>query len=152
MPHRSDSAVQRAAEEKIRDELAGLVGKPLAPGTVTFATGAPVQVDAVASDESVLAEIFARQGKLKPGQQKKVALDAFKLVTLGRSRPHAQLILVFADDAAAAYALGAGWLAEALKTWKVTVIVVELDDAERDRIREAQALQEMRNPDADDDV
>jgi hypothetical protein len=150
MPHRSDSAVQLAAEAVIREKLADLVGKPLAPATVTFDTGAPVQVDAVAADESVLAEIFARQGKLKGGQQKKVALDAFKLVTLARSRPQAQLILAFADDAAAAYARGAGWLAEALKTWKVTVLVVELDETEREKIRQAQALQEMRNPESDD--
>jgi hypothetical protein len=151
MPHRSDSAVQRAAETLIREKLELLVGKPLQPATVTFATGAPVQVDAVAADESVLAEIFARQGKLKPGQQKKVALDAFKLVTLGRSRPNAQLILAFADDAATAYPRGAGWLSEALKTWKVRVVVVELDEAEREKIRVAQALQKMRNPTGDED-
>ncbi len=119
MPHRSVSAVQRVAEALIRQKLAAIIGKQLAPATVTFDTGAPVQVDAVAaddSDESVLVEIFARQGKLKPGQQKKVALDAFKLVTLGRNRPRTELILAFADDAAAAYARGTGWLAEAY-TW-----------------------------------
>jgi len=60
---RSDSAVQRAAEAVIRRKLAAFVGKDLAPATVTFDTGACVQVDAVASDESVLAEIFARQGQ-----------------------------------------------------------------------------------------
>jgi len=85
---RSDSAVQRAAEAVIRRKLAAFVGKDLAPATVTFDTGACVQVDAVASDESVLAEIFARQGKLKSGQQKKVAIDTLKLITLGRTRRH----------------------------------------------------------------
>lgn len=80
-----------------------LVAKPLAPATVTFDTSAPVQVDAIPRGRvSALAEIFARQGKLKPGLQKKVALDAFKLVTLGRSRPNAQLILAWSDTALAA--------------------------------------------------
>jgi hypothetical protein len=149
MAHRSDSAVQREAEALIRDKVAAEVGKELTPTTVTFDTGAPVQVDGVAADESVLVEIFARQGKLKPGQQKKVALDAFKLVTLGRSRPGAELILAFADAEAAAYPRGAGWLAEALKTWKVRVLVVDLDETERAKIRAAQLLQEMRNPETD---
>ena len=148
--HRSDSAVQRRAEEVIRSQLAALVWKDLAPRIVTFDTGAPVQVDAVAADESVLAEIFARQGKLKGGQQKKVAIDTLKLITLGRSRPSAQLILAFADKEAAAYALGKGWLAEALTTWRVRVVVIEIDDVLRDEIRAAQARQEMRNVDDED--
>lgn len=148
--HRSDSAVQRRAEEVIRYQLAALVGKDLAPRIVTFDTGAPVQVDAVAADESVLGEIFARQGKLKGGQQKKVAIDTLKLITLGRSRPSAELILAFADKEAAAYALGKGWLAEALTTWRVRVVVIEIDDILRDEIRAAQARQEMRNLDDED--
>jgi hypothetical protein len=146
MAHRSDSAAQREAEALIRDKVAVLVGKDLAPATVAFETGAPVQVDGVAADESVLVEVFARQGKLKPGQQKKVALDAFKLITLGRNRPGAELILAFADGEASAYADGKGWLAEAPTAWKVKVLTVELDLAERDKIRAAQLVQEMRNP------
>jgi hypothetical protein len=66
-PH-SDSAVQREAEALIRDKVATVVGTDLSPATVTFDTGARVKVDGVAADESVLVEIFARQGKLKGGQ------------------------------------------------------------------------------------
>jgi hypothetical protein len=150
-PHRSSSEVQGKAEAIIRDKLAAIVGTELAPAAVTFDTGARVQVDAVADDESVLAEIFARQGKLKGGQQKKVAIDTLKLITLGRSRPDAELILVFADHDAAAYALGRGWLAEALTTWKVRVEVIEIDDSLRDQIRAAQARQEMVNLDDGED-
>ncbi len=149
MAHRGDAVVQREAEALIRDRAATLVGKSLASATVTFDTGAAVQVDGVADDESVLVEIFAHQGKLKGGQQRKVALDALKLITLGRSRPGTQLILAFADDEAAAYARGNGWLAQALSTWNVTVLVIELDDEDRKKIRAAQIVQEMRYPDDD---
>ena len=126
--------------------MAAIIGKELAPATVTFDTGAAVHVDGLAGDGSVLVEIFAHQGKLKGGQQKKVGLDAFKLITLGRSYPKAQLILAFADQEAAGYTLGKGWLAEALTAWKVRVLVVELSEEERERIRAAQVTQEMRNP------
>ena len=98
MPHRSDSAVQREVESLIRERIASIVGKDLVPATVALETGASVQVDGVATDESVLVEVFAHRGKLKGGQQKKVGLDAFKLITLGRSRPDSELILAFADE------------------------------------------------------
>jgi len=146
MAHRSDSLIQREAESLIRHKVAAVIGRQLEPATVSLDTGASVQVDGVAADESVLVEIFAHHGKLKPGQQKKVALDAFKLVTLGRSRPDAQLVLAFADDDAAAYALGKGWLSEALTSWGVEVVVIDLDEEAREKIRAAQDLQEMRNP------
>lgn len=141
MAHHSDSKVQREAEEIIRTQVSEKVGAELAPADLAFETGALVRVDGATADESVIVEIFARQGKLKPGQQKKVALDAFKLVTLGRNRPNSRLIVVFADDDAAAYALGKGWLAQALKTWKVEVLVVELDAVQRERILAAQIEQ-----------
>ncbi len=69
--HVSDSAVQRRAEEVIRDLLSQRIGVPLKPRTIKLAAGAPVQVDAASDDGKVLAEIFARQGSLKGGQQKK---------------------------------------------------------------------------------
>jgi hypothetical protein len=61
MAHRSDSRVQREAEALIRDKVATVVGKHLEPATVEFDTGAAVQVDGAAADESVLVEIFAGQ-------------------------------------------------------------------------------------------
>lgn len=72
--HISDSAIQRCAESIIRDRLAERLGVPLAARTIKLAAGAPVQVDAASPDGKVLAE-FARQGELKGGQQKKVAID-----------------------------------------------------------------------------
>jgi hypothetical protein len=145
MAHPSDSSVQVEAQAIIREKISTRLEVALAPATVTFATGATVQVNGAAPDESVLVEIFARQGRLKPGQQKKVALGAFKLITLRQSRPNARLILAFADAEAAAHVLGDGWLAQALTVWGVEVLVVDLDDEQRDKIRAAQILQDMRN-------
>jgi hypothetical protein len=63
MPHRNDSAVQREAEALIRENVEAEVAQPLVPATVKFESGAAVQVDGVATDESVLVEIFAHQDK-----------------------------------------------------------------------------------------
>lgn len=107
MLHDSDSAVQREAERLGREKVAEVIGKELTPMTVKLESGASVQVDAVASDESVFAVVFAHQGALKGGQRYKVAQDALKLITIRRTHPAAELLLVFLDDEAAGYPHGA---------------------------------------------
>ncbi len=146
MSHRSDSSAQRDAEALIRVKVAEHIGRSLSSATVELSGGARVQVDGAASDGSVLVEIFAHQGPLKSGQRHKVAQDALKLITLGRGRPDAELFIAFGDTEAAAYATKGTWLSEALATWGVTVLVVELDQAVRQGIRAAQVRQEMINP------
>jgi len=114
--------------------------------TIHLKAGAPVEVDAASPNGMVLVEIFARQGELKGGQQKKVAIDTLKLITIREERPGARLIVAFADQAAAAYAKGGGWVAQALRTWNVEVEIVDIPDELRTKIREAQATQTMVNP------
>jgi hypothetical protein len=86
---KSDSAVQRRAEDVIRGLLAESLGRCLQARTIKLTSGASVQVDAVADDGSVLAEIFARRGTLKPGQQKKVAIDTSSSSRSGMNSPKA---------------------------------------------------------------
>lgn len=148
MTHLSDSTIQQQAEPLIRQKVSDHVNRTLTAETIKLDHGAPVQVDGVASDESVFVEIFAHQGPLKGGQRHKVATDALKLITIGRSRPDARLILAFADDAAAAFATKGTWMAEALSTWGVEVLVVTLDLDVREGIRAAQTQQVMVNPSA----
>jgi hypothetical protein len=147
--HQSDSSEQRAAEDLIRAKVAAFLGKDLQPRTMALESGARVQVDAASDDESVFVEIFARQGALKGGQRHKVATDALKLITIGRSRPGADLVIAFADEQAAAYATKGTWMAEALTSWGVRVVVVELDEGARAGLRAAQVRQQMVNPAAE---
>ena len=138
MAHDSDSTIQRDAERSARDVLAKALGKPLAPRTVRLGGGALVQVDAVAADESVFAEILAHHGPLKGGQRHKIATDALKLITIARDRPSAALILAFLDHEAAEHATRGTWLAEALAVWNIRVTVIEVEARVRDAIRAAQ--------------
>src|SRR4051794_10835270 len=122
MDHPSSSDKQLAAEAIVLAELSKTYG-PLAPTVLSLEGGAVVNVDGVSEDESVIVEVFAHQGPMKGSQPKKIAQDALKLITLGRSRPNARLIIAFADAAAArSVTVGKGWLAEALATWGVTVV------------------------------
>jgi len=71
MQHPSDSATQRQAEALIREEIADALGVELKPKLVMLGERATVAVDGASQDESVLVEIFARQGTLKAGQKQK---------------------------------------------------------------------------------
>jgi hypothetical protein len=144
--HPSDSSVQRLAESAILAAVSARLGVTLAPRTLELPGGSRVDVDGAAADDSVFVEAFARHGALKGGQQKKVCQDALKLITLARVHPHARLVIAFADLEAAAYASRDTWVAEALATWGVEVVVVDLDEELRDRIRAAQLRQVMLNP------
>ncbi len=144
--HESDSHEQRRAEPLILAGVSAAVGVELRPRSLRLDGGARVDVDGVATDESVLVEIFAHQGPLKGGQLHKVARDALKLITLARSQERSRLIIAFGDSDAAACVSGASWLAEALRVWHVEVLVLVLDDDVRAGLRAAQARQVMVNP------
>jgi hypothetical protein len=144
--HASDSREQQLAEPLILAGVGIELGVDLGPRSLCLEHGARVDVDGVSSDESVLVEVFARQGRLKGGQFHKVARDALKLITLKRTRPTAQLVLAFGDPDAAACVTGASWLAEALRVWSITVLVVALHDDVRAGLRAAQDRQVMVSP------
>jgi len=146
MAHQSDSHEQRSAEPLIRHAVSVAVGVELAPRSLRLDGGARVNVDGVAPYESVFVEIFAHQGRLKGAQFHKVARDALKLITLGRSRPESRLIIAFGDKDAAACVSASSWLAEALRTWRIEVFVGNLDADVRSGLRAAQARQIMVNP------
>jgi len=147
---RSDSLVQREAEALIRAKVAEEIGAQLEPRTVKLPGGATMQLDGVAGEpgaETVFVEIFAHQGEMKGGQKRKVGQDAFKLVTLGRLRPGARLVLALADDGLPlSYAKQKTWFAEAVEAWGIQVVVVDISSGEREKIRAAQKTQEMVNP------
>lgn len=74
--HASDSTAQSDAEPLILAAVADQLGVKLAPRRLALPGGATADVDGVAADESVLVEVFARQGALKGGQRGKIARDA----------------------------------------------------------------------------
>jgi hypothetical protein len=98
----------------IRLQVAAYLGKELTSATLMLESGAAVQVDGAAAAESAFVEIFSRQCALKGGQRHKVATDALKLITIGRSRPNADLVIAFADEQAASYPTKGRWMSEAL--------------------------------------
>lgn len=150
--HRSSSREQLAVEPLILAGVAAEAGAELGPVSLLLPGGAHVDIDGAALDRSVLVEVFAHQGRLRGSQFHKVARDALKLITIARQHPGARLIVAFGDEAAAACVTGNSWLAEALRTWGVEVMVVSLEEEVRAGLVAAQARQVMINPPASDEA
>jgi len=136
-----DSREQREVEAVMVAALSEQLGVELAPRRVEFDDGVRVELDAASDDLSVLVEVWAHQGAAKSGQRNKVLTDAFKLAFVGRELGGTRrLILLLSDDQAARKFRG-GWPAAALRQSGIEIVVVELDDETRDRVRAAQARQ-----------
>lgn len=149
--HPSNSAVQARAEAEIVAAAAKELGvellRELDVRRVPVGGGACVEVDASTRDHSTVVEAYARQGKLKGAQLKKIGQDILKLALLCKHRLPAetQAFIAFASEEAR-QSVG-GWLAEAAERFGVTLIVVNIAPELREVIIKAQGRQMMVNLD-----
>lgn len=116
---------------------------PLAHARVALEGGTYVDVDGVSADRAVFVEAYARQGTLKGAQIKKISQDILKLAMIRRLHPDAQTVMEFASEEARDSIRG--WLRHAAGTLGVTLLVVDIPDDLRARIRTAQEGQVMVN-------
>lgn len=152
--HPSSSLTQLRAEKEIVEALARRldVDLRLRPGKVTVADGVAIEVDAASADFSVVVEAYARQGRLKGAQPKKIAQDILKLALFKRipGREATRAVIAFASPEARKSVTG--WLQHAADSFGVELVVVEVTDQTRAAIQAAQDRQIMVNNDvvADD--
>lgn len=142
MAHRSDSTEQRLAETYLLSVLADELGAQWG-GTCPVAG---IQPDGVDPDKKIVVEVFARVGKLKAAQQRKVKADLFKLAYVRqRMGTEWRALLVFVDEAAAASSLGRAWHVDAARTFGIEIRVMALPDDLRANVLAAQDRQRMVN-------
>ena len=145
--HPSSSAIQTAAEAAITTAVEGRLGVPLVlkPGKVTLSGNVSIELDAAAPDMSVVVEIYARQGRLKGAQPKKIAQDILKLALLKREPAYQDTQTIIAFASFEAHASITGWLRQAATAFGVTLMVVEIPAELSEQIQQAQAVQMMVN-------
>jgi hypothetical protein len=145
--HPSSSLTQLRAELEIVEAVAQLWNVDLRPrpGKVTVADGVAVEVDAASADFGVVVEAYARQGRLKGAQPKKIAQDILKLALLKRApgREATRAVIAFASSEARESITG--WLQHAADSFGVELVVVEIADETRAAIRASQDRQLMVN-------
>ncbi len=138
-----DAPEQRAAELLIVAAVAEILGVPLQKQRLRI-DGAIVELDGYSSEPPVLVEAWAHQGRPRPAQKHKVMTDALKLAWIEREAfpdERARKILALADAEAARHFLGGSWMAAALRSLEISVLVVDLATDVRVGIAQAQVRQ-----------
>ena len=147
MPHVSDSAAQRSAEDTMLADLARARGYDFAVRPDAVKKLAGLKPDAVDWAKRVLVEAYARVGRLKGAQPHKVKGDILKLLLIERRLTGKwRKIICFGDDEAAKLLMGKSWVAAAAQEFGVEVVVVKHSVRTAKTIVAAQKRQRMVNP------
>jgi hypothetical protein len=147
--HPSSSAVQREAEVSIVAAASATLSVDLVQDrditSIAIGTDSHVEVDGATRDRSVVVEAYARQGKLRGAQLKKIAQDVLKLATIKdeMGRDETRAVIAFADEDARR-SIG-GWVRQAADRFGVELITVEISAELREKILAAQRRQVMIN-------
>jgi hypothetical protein len=144
--HASDSLEQQQAEAIILKLLAEALHLSFDKET-KLPIDAGVQPDAIDPNNKVIVEVYVHVGELKGAQLHKVKGDILKLIFIEEKLGEKwRKILCFADEAAAKYARGGSWVAEAVRAFGVEIRIVNLPEEQLNRVRLAQRRQRMVNP------
>lgn len=144
--HPSDSEVQRRAEPLLVQAVARRLGVALSKQTLKLPGGASVQLDGCNQDACVACEAFARQGDMKPGQNRKLGNDILKLLLVERCLGGTwRKVLVVAGAGASASLSGGSWQALAVREFGIEVLRAPLDAVLSAELLAAESLQRMVN-------
>lgn len=137
-----DSKEQREAEEKLLGELRNQFALKLRKKRYPLPAGGWLEIDGVCDSPRTFCEAWAHQGVPKSAQKNKVMTDAFKMLYATQLKDEAaRKILLFGDKQAASHFKGNSWMAHALRHFGIEVVVVQLPEHTKDRIRKAQQRQ-----------
>ena len=136
--HLSSSTVEAEAELIMLKHLGKDEGVELKETGIAY-NGAKMLIDGVDSDRTIFVEAFARMGRLKDGQQKKVAIDALKFVALKTENPDARFVLAFADQKASDSVVG--WVRAVLDEHGIKRVVVPIPKTLERKLLATQANQ-----------
>ena len=137
-----DSREQREAEPLMLAWLGAHLGARFERRRMRFDDGSWLELDGASDDPPILVEAWAHQGPPKSAQKMKVVNDAFKLLAVRHLVPEGtRLILLLADEAAARPFRAGTWRSAAMREAGIEVMVAELPDAVRARLRAAQERQ-----------
>ncbi|WZH35713.1 MAG: hypothetical protein PIR02_13145 [Microbacterium enclense] len=101
------------------------IGCRLRPRALTLSGGSRVEVEGIADDDTVIAQLIANQGAYKPAFRNKALADMLKLLWVRSQLPRAERAVLIAT-AEVIPAFG-GWVAVAAADLGVEVLVYDDD-------------------------
>lgn len=140
-----DSSEQQIAEKWLVTELSNRLGIKLIKKKWELSESSYFEVDGFCASSSTICEVWSHIGTPKSAQKDKVMTDALKLIFLNdfvfKERGGSNLILLFADEKAAAPFRQKSWMSECLRKYKIKIEVIELPEELHNGILEAQKRQ-----------
>ncbi len=144
--HQSSSVEQQTAEKYILAALEVELGCEFDAAS-ELPINIEVRPDAIDPINKIIVEVYAHVGDVKGAQLHKIKGDILKLALIDkRLGTEWRKIMCFASNAAAKYAQGGSWVAEAAREFGVEIHVVKLPEEQKNNIISAQTRQRMVNP------
>lgn len=147
--YKSSSTEQMQAEEyifkKVEEKLQISLDRNkkifLADNSYTY-----MQPDFISEKELIVGEIFAHIGKPKKAQDNKISNDILKMLLLERvTGNNYRKVIVVCDKEEEKKLKGLSVLAESIRQFDIEVIRIEIDEAMKEKICNAQKRQKMIN-------
>lgn len=130
------------AQPRAHADFLQRIGRNLSFSAISLPNGVSVQVAGVDDERTGRVEPYARETALKPGNTRKIAQDALKLVWLGKEIGATRLVVALSSEIAARTLLqGNGWMKSAFADLGVEVVIVPVSDATRHALLKAQLSQ-----------
>ena len=144
---KSSSLEQQELEKYVFSEMESLLNvKLLNNPKIPLADGVHIEPDIYSEDPPVAGEIFAHQGKMKGGQNHKVAQDILKLLLLDKVKDREyQKYIVVCDTAIEKALSGNSALAESIRQFGINLVRIDLPDELKEMVIDAQKRQIMIN-------
>jgi len=137
-----DSSEQKKAEIWMMNALSDKLNVKLTKKKWSLEGGSYIELDGYCESPKILCEAWAHIGSLKTAQKNKVMTDAFKLFFVNKLvKGNCKLILLFADNDAAAHFKEKTWMAKCLMEHNIIVQVIELPLELKTEILKAQKRQ-----------
>lgn len=142
--HPSDSTVQQNMESliiKVLEDKLGLIRGSLLSKRIPVGSTF-VEFDGYSKEELIMCEVYAHIGELKGNQPDKAISDAMKMIfaekVIGKSF---RKIFAICDQAVEKQLTSSSWRSMALKEFGIEVIRLDIGEAFKLEIKEAQKLQ-----------
>lgn len=143
--HNSDSIVQRNIEDKIQPLLEKYLKIILDKGKYVAARNSnptAFQVDYFNEEAGIFCEVYARIGKLKAGNKRKILSDMLKLLTIEKLlNKNIRKCIVLTDESILKEFQTGSWASKSMKIFDFELIFVELEVEDRIILIETRELQ-----------
>lgn len=146
--YKSSSHEQQEAEKELLHSFSKTY--KLTEEKPVFPDGFSCQPDGTYKDDKgqwVWVEVYARQGRLKGAQPKKVCTDILKLITAEKIlKQPVQKYILFGSEEAMKCFQNNSWHRRAAEEWDIKLEAGELSEQTKQSLKAAQARQKMVNP------